>query len=199
VILQIQNDGNDFLLDLDVQAKLIALAQLSGFDQPLGDRTERGRYIVEDAGGNIQLVDHDLVDPITLGPGQPELCNNPYRLGKGPELVQQGFTIIAQPHTHPVDGGIFPNPGGCFRYEDKNRDGQYDTRTERPGPTLEFKPGPSPPDLKLWRALMIDWPGVMLSPENVFVYRSDPNAFGRLAPGNPREYRLNDGADKCIP
>lgn len=174
------------LQTLEVQNILRLIAQLSNFSQPLSDRVERGGYIVE-RNGQVEFVEHEYLV-------EPSLCT----LASDPAVVrrlsaEEGTTILAQVHTHPVHGGAFPNPGNCFKLTVRPNGTIGKTPIE--GPTLEFQPGPSPKDLSLWISGVADFPGYILDPERVYRFeRSDP------AGGSPvqSDFGLDKGANACI-
>lgn len=182
------------LLDLRAQAALQYIARISNYEQSFANRLERGGYLVE-RDGRVYFEEHRYLDPVTGGPGVPELCTLPYDVLRGPDLVDAGFTVLGQVHSHPANIGEFANPGTCFQYE-RDRQGNYQ-RVPIPDPTIRVRPGPSREDLSLWTEGLVEWPGYQFDPEAFFRWeRAGPFQQGLV---DELQWEINRGANACIP
>jgi hypothetical protein len=145
--------------DPKVQAMLVKLADDSKWNLPLHDQVERGAFLVS-KNGVVTLSPYNEMPQYP-----PNECMSVYSSSYFNRLASEGYTVLAQIHTHPKAQPQEPDPGNCMYIGD-------DGKLRRMAPAngiLELKQSPSGADLGPWsRTPPPPFPGYVLSADALY-------------------------------
>jgi hypothetical protein len=169
------------LNDPEVQAELQKLGRRTKWDEIISHRNEQGVWVVRNALGVRSFVEFEYE--------YQNYCLTISRVGQYERLLDAGYTIEAQIHTHPSSGFNGANPGGCMRLDGNRRRA---TIVEYDEPRLILEDGPSAYDKYLWRREeRPSFPGFALDPEHLHGWYWDPQ-------GNRMIDRKIDVTQQCL-
>lgn len=148
--------GDPALDDPDIQAGIKEIWEKSDVDNPRwAERKEHSGYYVE-KNGEVFFVEKVYLK-------EPSICGVASDPDQRRQLEEQGYRIVGDIHTHPLEPGQYKNPG-CDNFASE---------------ILNVAEGPSTGDYETWEAQNAAYPHYVIT-KTGFIYRVD--ADGNLTP-----------------
>jgi hypothetical protein len=186
------------LKDPDVQKMLKGLADATKWDKPIEAQAEVGAWIMRNPSGQTELVPWPPVPGLV-----PNQCLSTYDENVLNGLIQRGYKVLAEVHTHPnVTSGIMYDQNGV-KCMDVDQAGNIVPRpydfppfgtppNNKPGSWLFPKDGPSDKDTKYWESNTDHpaYPAYVLEPGQIWRISNDGTGIPKPIPS----FKVN----KCV-